>query len=305
MRFKNLWIEKYRPTKLDDLCIDKATKDKLVEWGNDIPHLLFVGPPGTGKTTLAQIIVKDLLKCDYLYINASDENGIDTIRTKVTGFVHTKSIDGNIKVVILDEADALTLEGQKCLRNLMESHASNARFILTGNYKHKIETSLQSRCQNLDIRPSLKEAVARCLFILKSEGIRVDKEAANSLVKLIRESFPDVRTSINRMFMNCIDGKLDITETVSNSKLCNMIFYNILAKKGMATRQYLIENEALFNSDWDTLLKDLLERIYNENIGDLTKKSMIIKIADHLEKATRVVDKEINFFACILSLEDD
>jgi DNA polymerase III delta prime subunit len=142
----NLWIEKYRPQTLDDMCLSDSIRAFFSSFTNEIPHFLFTGNPGTGKTTISRIIVQDILKCDYLYINASDETGIDNIRVKVSGFVQTKSFDGGIKVVVLDEADGLSKEAQKCLRNLMEDYAKVARFILTANYRHKIIAPLQSRC---------------------------------------------------------------------------------------------------------------------------------------------------------------
>ena len=303
MRYDNLWIEKYRPTNLNDLCISAELKEIILNWGNEIPHLLFIGKPGSGKTTLARILAKSLLDCDYLYINASDENGIDTIRSKVTGFVQTKSLDGNLKLVVLDEADGLTIDGQKCLRNLMESYANSARFILTGNTRHKISIAIQSRCQSFDIRPSLRDAVIRCLDILKLEGIEIDQDQTKQVILLIKKYFPDLRMCIGELSKHCINGNLKIVDHINNTSLCEMILNNIESKKSLITRKYLIENDAMFNSDWDQLMVDLLNYIYTQSLDDSKKKAMILFIADHLDKATRVNDKEINFFACILNLE--
>jgi replication-associated recombination protein RarA len=303
MSYENLWIEKYRPKTLEDLCITDDIRDLIKEWGNEIPHLLFVGKAGTGKTTLAQILVNNVLDCDYLYINASDENGIDTIRTKVTGFVQTKSLDGNIKVVVLDEADGLTIDGQKCLRNLMESYASTARFILTGNSLHKISVALQSRCQRLVITTSLSSAVKRCLSILKLEGVTITDVVKRQVITLVKEHFPDLRMCIGELAKHCVGGVLKIEHKTTSSELLETVWSNIQHKKGLATRKYLIENDALFNSDWDQLLVDLLNYIYKQDCDDSMKKAMVVTIADHLERATRVLDKEINVFACILNLE--
>ena len=138
--FDNLWIEKYRPKKLEDFCISDASTLKAFlgkcKKDNEIPNILLVGNPGIGKTTIAKIIVNELLDCDYLYINASDENGIDTIRSKVTNYARTKSLF-DIKVIILDECDGLTQDGQRALRNVMEEYSAITRFILTANYKHR------------------------------------------------------------------------------------------------------------------------------------------------------------------------
>ena len=129
IEFDKIWVEKYRPNKLDDVILDEASLRVVSQFEDEIPNLLFVGNPGTGKTTLARIIVNDILKCNYLYINASDESGIDTIRHNITNFAQTKSFDGKVKVVILDEADGLTGQAQAALRNTMESFAKYCRFL--------------------------------------------------------------------------------------------------------------------------------------------------------------------------------
>jgi DNA polymerase III gamma/tau subunit len=300
----SIWTEKYRPQKLDDLCISDNVRYTIKGFGGNMPNLLFCGIQGTGKTTLARILVQDILKCDYLYINASDESGVDTIRNKVTGFSQTKSIDGNIKVVILDEADFLSGASQAALRNLMESYSKSTRFILTGNYRHKIIPALQSRCQSIEILPSLKDSVIRCLKILISEGVETNREQKNQVALLVKQYFPDLRKCINELQKHCIGGVISIDVKKNNSELCDIIFEGIVSKKSLITRKYLIENEGIFNSDWDQILVDLLNHIYTLPIEDSKKKAMIITIADHLDKATRVNDKEINFFACLLNLED-
>lgn len=301
--FSGVWMEKYRPNTLDDLCISDETRNIINSFGKDIPNLLLTGNAGTGKTSLARILVLDVLKCDYLYINASDENGVDTIRGKISGFVQTKSFDGNIKVVILDEADSLSNASQGILRNMMESYANNARFILTGNYRHKITSPLQSRCQSLDIKPSLQQALKRCLNILSSEGVNTSQEEKKQLATLVKSYFPDLRKCINEM-QKFVDGnKLNITQRVNNNEVCIRICSHIESGDTLMLRKYLIQNDEIFNSDWEQLLVDLLNHIYTLLIEDSKKKAMILTIADHLEKCSRVNDKEINFFACILNLE--
>lgn len=300
---KTIWVEKYRPQKLEDLCISEETREVIISFGKNIPNLLFCGPQGTGKTTLSRILVQDILKCDYLYINASSETGVDTIRTKVSGFSQIKSLDGNLKVVVLDEADFLSSASQAALRNLMESYHETTRFVLTGNYKHKIIPALRSRCQGLDIKPSLKDSVLRCLKILKNEGIVCDPDTSRQVVVLVKKYFPDLRKCINELEKYCIDGVFKFKESGDNSEYLLKIWNNLLDKKSLNTRKFLIENESVFNSDWDQLMTDLLNFVYNQDIADSAKKSMIVTIAEHLDKATRVIDKEINFFACIINLE--
>lgn len=301
--FKKIWVEKYRPQKLDDLIISDRNREIISGFKDEIPNLLFVGSPGTGKTTLARIIVNDILKCNYLYINASDESGIDTIRYKVVNFAQTKSFDGNVKVVILDEADGLTAQSQAALRNTMESFAKYTRFILTANYKHKIIPALQSRCQFLDIKPTLEDGVKRCYSILKQEGIIIDDAQKRKFVELVKANFPDLRKCINEIQKNCIEGSLAISSVSVDKSLLKAIFSAIEQKDTISLRKTLIENEDKFYGDYDNLMRDYLNYLYDQSLPDLKKKEMIAVIADHLYKSVFVLDKEINCFACWISLE--
>jgi len=301
--FDKIWVEKYRPQTLDDVILDEETLRVVKEYKNEIPNLLFVGNPGTGKTTLARVIVNDILKCNYLYINASDESGIDTIRHNITNFAQTKSFDGGVKVVILDEADGLTSQAQAALRNTMETYAKYCRFILTANYKHKIIPALQSRCQSLTIKPVVELAVKRCYTILKNEKVKVPEEQKKKFVQLVKRHFPDLRKTINELQKNVIDSELCITSIVSDSELLEAVYKKIASKQCLEARRYLIENEDRFQGDYDTLLSNYLNFIYSANIDDIKKKEMIAIIADHLYKSAFVVDKEINAFACLVNLE--
>jgi len=301
--FDKIWVEKYRPAKLDDIILDERTLNIVKEFKNEIPNLLFVGNPGTGKTTLARVIVNDILGCNYLYINASDESGIDTIRHNITNFAQTKSFDGGVKVVILDEADGLTPQAQAALRNTMETFAKYCRFILTANYKHKIIPALQSRCQALDIKPVLELAVKRCYYILKNENIKVSDEQKKKFVQLVKRFFPDLRKAINEIQKNVIDSELCIASINSDNELLETVYKKVVGKKSLEARKYLIENEDRFQGDYDTLLANFLNYIYNTNLQDAQKKAFIANIADHLYKSAFVVDKEINAFACLVNLE--
>jgi DNA polymerase III delta prime subunit len=301
--FKNIWVEKYRPQILDDIILSDRTREIVKGFSDEIPNLLFVGTPGTGKTTLARIIVNDILKCNFLYINASDESGIDTIRHKVTNFSQTKSFDGKVKVVILDECDGLTGQAQAALRNTMESFAKYTRFILTANYKHKIIPALQSRCQFLDIKPTLEAAVKRCYSILKQENIEIDELQKKKFVELVKANFPDLRKAINEIQKNCIDGSLSITCVTVDNTLLKAIFSAIEQKDTISLRKHLIENEDSFYGDYDNLMREYLNYLYQQPVQDLKKKEMIAVIADHLYKSAFVLDKEINCFACWINLE--
>lgn len=301
--FNKIWVEKYRPQKLEDLIISERNREIINGFRDEIPNLLFVGSPGTGKTTLARIIVNDILKCNYLYINASDESGIDTIRHKVVNFAQTKSFDGKVKVVILDEADGLTAQSQAALRNTMESFAKYTRFILTANYKHKIIPALQSRCQFLDIKPTLEDGVKRIYSILKQENIEIEDLQKKKFVELVKANFPDLRKCINEIQKNCIDGSLAITSVSVDRSLLKTIFSTIEQKDTISLRKTLIENEDKFYGDYDTLMRDFLNYLYELSLPDLKKKQMIAVVADHLYKSVFVLDKEINCFACWIALE--
>ena len=302
--FDKIWVEKYRPTKLDDIILDERTRNIVKEFKDEIPNLLFVGNPGTGKTTLARVIVNDILGCNYLYINASDESGIDTIRHNITNFAQTKSFDGGVKVVILDEADGLTPQAQAALRNTMETFAKYCRFILTANYKHKIIPASQSRCQALDIKPVVELAVKRCYHILKNENVKVSDEQKIKFIQLVKRHFPDLRKAINELQKNVIDSELCIANINSDSELLETIYKKVASKKTLEARKYLIENEDRFQGDYDTLLCNFLNFVYSSNLDDAKKKTCIATIADHLYKSAFVVDKEINSFACLVNLEN-
>ena len=300
--FDKIWVEKYRPHKLDDLILDDKSLRVVKQFEDEIPNLLFVGSPGTGKTTLARIIVNDILGCNFLYINASDESGIDVIRHNITNFAQTKSFDGGIKVVILDEADGLTPQAQAALRNTMETYAKYCRFVLTANYKHKIIPALQSRCQSLDIKPVVDQAAKRCFNILRLENIKVSEDQKKKFVILVKKHFPDLRKTINEIQKSIVDGELCIDSNASDNELLAKVMQGVRTNS-LGLRKYLIENEDRFQGDYDTLLANFLDFLYEQDLPDMKKKEMIVIIADHLYKSAFVVDKEINAFACLVSLE--
>ena len=301
--FDHLWCEKYRPKTLEDIYLPKKTKDIISQYGEEIPNLLFTGTPGSGKTSLARIIVQDMLQCDYLYINASDENGVDTIRNKVNGFAQTMSFDGKIKVVILDEADYLSSSSQGLLRNTMESYAATTRFILTGNYRHKIIPALQSRCQSVEIQPSIQDSLRRCLYIIKNEQISCSKEQQTLLVELVRTNFPDLRKTIQEIQKNSNNGILNIEKTNNYDQICEIIIKNIQCKKSFDTRTYLIQNETMFSNDYEELLRRLINYLFNFKINDSIKKQLLIVGCEHLYRMATLIDKEIGFFGCLLNME--
>jgi replication factor C small subunit len=300
--FDSLWVEKYRPRTLDDIILSEDNRNYFKNIINDIPHLLFVGKPGIGKTTLARIIVQDILKCQYLYLNASDENGIDVIRTKVTNFAQTKSIDGKIKVIILDESDGLTQDAQAAMRNKMEEFSSHTRFILTANYKNKIIQAIQSRTQYFDLTPPFVEYVRRIAYVLKEEGIKIEDNDRETLLSQIKSVYPDFRKAINNIQKSSIKKSFKNDDNNSTETIKTIHEY-ISNKNTLALRQNLINAENSFQGDYHSLLKQYLNFIYNSNLDDNLKKEFILNISEYLYRDAFVLDKEINAFACFCSLE--
>jgi DNA polymerase III delta prime subunit len=300
--FNNLWVEKYRPKTLDEMVLSPENRNYFSSLKGEVPNLLFVGTPGIGKTTIAKIIVQDILQCQYLYINASDENGIDTIRSKVSGFSQVKSIDGNIKIVILDEADGITIDGQRALRNTMEEYSAYTRFILTANYKHKIIPAIQSRTQYFDLNPNISDVVSRVLTILKAENITIPATEKTNLVKVIKDNFPDIRKTINTIQKYCVTGTLQVTNNINTKGITSEIHEFIKSNKLIDLRKYLIENESDFQSDYSSVLKGYLNFLYESDVKDDKKREAIIVIAEYLYRDALVLDKEINAYACFLNL---
>jgi replication factor C small subunit len=303
--FNNLFVERYRPATVEDIILSDEDRKYFTDLKSksEIPNLLFAGPPGTGKTTISKIIVKNILDCQYLYINASDENGIDTIRTKVIGFSQTKSLDGKLKVVFLDECDSITLDAQKALRNVIEEYSTNTRFIFTCNYLFKIIPALQSRCQIFNLNPPLDGVLKRVVHVLKQEGIVVPVEEKPKLIELIRSGYPDIRRVINDVQKYSYSGTLCIKANLVKN-LADKVFGMIISNTNVVEiRKFIIEREQEFSSDYLQLLKEMFESIFKaDNVEKTTKSSYLLTVSEAMYRDSIVVDKEINWFSCILKL---
>jgi len=304
----SLLVEKYRPNVLENYVGNETIKKSISKYleQNDILNLIFYGPAGTGKTTLAKLIVKNL-DCDHLYINASDERGIETIRDKVQGFASVASFKP-LKVVILDEADFLTIQAQASLRNIIETFSRTTRFIMTCNYVERIIDPLQSRCQVLKIVPPTKKDVAKHLnWILQQESITHD---INDLVPLVNQYYPDLRKCINtiQLCTSQEEDKLHPTNYMTVLKLDQSILVSsnyidkvitALSKKSKFNdiRQIIADANV---DDFDELFRTLYERVSEYLPGKEGTASILIN--EHQYKANFRIDKEINIMSLIQNL---
>jgi DNA polymerase III delta prime subunit len=246
------------------------------------------------------MIVNHILECDYLYVNASDENGIDTIRTKVISFAQTRSLTGDIKVIILDEADGISAEGQRALRNVMEEYAANTRFILTANYKHKIIPAVQSRCVSLNFNHNIQDVIKHCFGILKKEGIAVPEEQKPLFIELVKHNFPDFRKIINELQKNSTSGTLSIVNQATQNEFVKEVFDKI-KENHFECRKFYIQNESTFQSDYHNLMKNMVQYVYSWQ-NEPKKAETILVITEYMYRHAFVVDQEINFFALILQI---
>ena len=297
----SLWVEKYRPRKLTEYVGNEHLKQKVSDYlqSGDVPHLLFFGKAGTGKTTLAKLIVNSI-NCDYIIINASDENNVDTVRNKVKGFASTVGFK-DMKVIILDEFDYMTPNAQAILRNLMETFSKHCRFILTCNYVEKVIDPIQSRCQTFQIVPPTKKDVAvQISQILGKEGISFQP---TDLVPIIDSSYPDIRKIINTCQLNSTNGKLKLdTTSVIDSDIKSKVV-EILKSSDTGRNKWKNIRQAVADariSDFTELYSFLYEKV--DEYGKDNTSNIILILSESQHKDALVVDKEITFMSCIIQI---
>jgi DNA polymerase III delta prime subunit len=293
----SLWVEKYRPIDLSTYIGNQHLRDKVSIYleSGDVPHLLLYGRAGTGKTTLAKIITKNI-DCDYLYINASDENNIDTVRNKMKTFASSVGFR-DLKILILDEADYLTPNAQAALRNLMEIFSKHCRFILTCNYVERIIDPIQSRCQPYKIvPPSRKDVAKQMVHILDSEEVSYE---LNDIALLVNAGYPDIRRVINSAQRQVVDGKLkvDVNSVIQNDYKIRLLESLTPNTKMSSIRQLLADNSV---TDYNELYKLLYDEIETYSHGK--EAECILAIAEGQYQDVQVVDKEINFMSTIVKL---
>ena len=295
-----LWVEKYRPETLDTYIGNDHLKSKVEVYleSGDLPHLLLYGKAGTGKTTLAKLLVNNI-ECDYLYINASDENNVDTVRTKVKNFASTIGFK-DMKVIILDECDYITPNAQAALRNLMETFSKHCRFILTCNFVERIIDPIQSRCQSFQIIPPSKTEVAKHLHsILIKENVMDNIE---DIKVLVDSGYPDIRRIINSAQRNVVKGKLklDTSSIIQNDyklKLLKILETQNKKNAFKDVRQLLADNKI---TDFADLFRLLYDEVDNWGKGHVAE--CILIIARYELSDSQVVDKEINAMAMLIEL---
>jgi replication factor C small subunit len=293
----SLWVEKYRPMDLSTYVGNEHLKEKVKVYleSEDVPHLLLFGKAGTGKTTLAKIVVNNI-DCDYMYINASDENKVDDVRNKIKTFASSVGFK-SLKVIILDECDYLTPNAQAALRNLMETFSKHCRFILTCNYVERIIDPIQSRCQSYKVvPPSKKEVAQQMVNILKEENCTFELD---DIALIVNAGYPDIRRVINSAQRQIVDGKLkiDTSSVIQNNYKLQLLEMLSNGSKLNDIRQLIADNSI---SDYSELYRLLYDEV--DNYGDGKQAECIMNIAEAQYQDVHVVDKEINYMSLIIRL---
>ncbi len=295
-----IWCEKYRPDTLDDYVGNDHIKEKFSQYiaESDPPHVMLYGKAGTGKTTLARILTNNI-DCDELYINASDETGVDIVRTEIKPFAASVSFS-KMKIVILDEFDYMSPNSQAALRNIMEQFSKITRFVLTCNYHEKIIEPIISRCQVFEVFPPSRTKVAvHVAGILKKEGVSYKPED----VKLLLDTtYPDIRQLINSCQRNSTKGQLVVNREEIIDSDFKLKMLDILKKSAKQDvykniRQLVANNHV---SDFTEVFRFLIDRV--DEYAPTKSPHITTTVADGLRYDTYIVDKEINFMATMIEL---
>ena len=300
-----LWVEKYRPRCIDECVLPNNLKETLKEFVSqgDIPNLILSGGPGVGKTTAAKAML-DELGLTYMFINGSEESGIDVLRTKIKNFASTVSLHGGRKYLILDEADYLNAQStQPALRGFIEEFHKNCGFILTCNYKNRIIPALQSRCSVVEfsIPKSEKQKLAgeffnRIKLILDEEEIKYEPKA---VAELINKFFPDWRRVLNELQRYSVSGKIDAGILVDISEVNIKELMQFMKNKEFTNvRKWVVEN---LSNDPTRLFRRLYDNLYNYVDGSSIPHVVVI-LGEYQYKAAFVADQEINMLACLTEI---
>lgn len=305
MKTEFLWVEKYRPHKIADCILPARLKDVFQEYVNQgvVPNMMLTGTAGTGKTTVARALC-DEIGLNYLFINGSEERGIDMLRTKIKNYASTMSLTGGSKVIILDEADNLTADAQLALRASIEQFSSNCTFIFTCNFKAKLIDAIHSRCTVIDFKleTSEKPKMAAQMFkrveeILKIEGVTYDKQV---LAKIVEKYFPDYRRTLGELQKFAILGNIDagVVAQLSDIRKMSELVAALKDKNFTAMRKWVTNN-----SDVDAVR--IFRAIYDSTSEFLKPSSIplsVVIIAKYQYQAGFVADQEINLVACLTEI---
>jgi len=302
---KDLWVEKYRPSGIDTYVFrDNNQKQQVSGWVNEgaLPHLLFSGAPGTGKTTLAKVLLAelDVDSMDVLEINASNENNVDTIRNKITNFSSTMPF-GDMKYVLLDEADYITPNGQAALRGVMETYHTSCRFILTCNYPQRIIPALHSRCQGFHIEKlDINEFTARIAQIGLDEGVQLDLETLDTYVQA---TYPDLRKAINLTQQNVVDNVLQKPQDGDSNTSDWMLNAIELFKAGKYKEARTMIVSQARPEEYEEVYKFMYRNLELWGDTELKQDQAIVIIRNGIAKSIAVADPEINLAATLVELE--